>query len=161
VYAWCWPCRWGWASRCSSPSTPPARVSRPFAYLIDLLAAVPSIIFGLWGILVLAPVIRPIAEWLNAHFGWIWLFRHGNVGPTGSNLFTAGIVLAAMLLPIITAITREVFSRTPTAQIEGALALGATKWEVIRTTVLPFGRAGYRERLRCWASAARWARPSR
>ncbi|HEX4247515.1 MAG TPA: phosphate ABC transporter permease subunit PstC [Pseudonocardia sp.] len=122
----------------------PARVSRPLAYLVDLLAAVPSIIFGLWGILVLAPVIRPIAQWLNAHFGWIWLFSHGNVGPDlGSNLFTAGIVLAAMLLPIITAITREVFSRTPRAQIEGALALGATKWEVIQTTVLPFGRAGY------------------
>jgi phosphate transport system permease protein len=122
----------------------PARVARPFAYLVDLLAAVPSIIFGLWGILVLAPVIRPIALWLNAHFGWIWLFGHGNVGPElGSNLFTAGIVLAAMLLPIITAITREVFTRTPVAQIEGALALGATKWEVIRTTVLPFGRAGY------------------
>ena len=122
----------------------PARVARPLAYLVDLLAAVPSIIFGLWGILVLAPVIRPVAQWLNAHFGWIWLFGHGNVGPDlGSNLFTAGIVLAAMLLPIITAITREVFSRTPTAQIEGALALGATKWEVIQTTVLPFGRAGY------------------
>jgi phosphate transport system permease protein len=122
----------------------PARVAKPFAYLVDLLAAVPSIIFGLWGILVLAPVIRPVAVWLNAHFGWIWLFAHGNVGPElGSNLFIAGIVLAAMLLPIITAITREVFERTPTAQIEGALALGATKWEVIQTTVLPFGRAGY------------------
>ncbi|HTF49567.1 MAG TPA: phosphate ABC transporter permease subunit PstC [Pseudonocardia sp.] len=122
----------------------PKRVAKPFAYLVDLLAAVPSIIFGLWGILVLAPVIRPVAVWLNAHFGWIWLFAHGNVGPElGSNLFIAGIVLAAMLLPIITAITREVFERTPTAQIEGALALGATKWEVIQTTVLPFGRAGY------------------
>jgi phosphate transport system permease protein len=122
----------------------PARVARPFAYIVDLLAAVPSIIFGLWGILVLAPVIRPIAEWLNAHLGWIWLFSHGNVGPElGSNLFTAGIVLAAMLLPIITAISREVFARTPRAHIEGALALGATQWEVIRTTVLPFGKAGY------------------
>ena len=122
----------------------PARLARPFAYLVDLLAAVPSIIFGLWGILVLAPVINPFAVWLNAHLGWIWLFAHGNVGPElGSNLFTAGIVLAAMLLPIITAITREVFSRTPRTLIEGALALGATKWEVIRTTVLPFGKAGY------------------
>jgi phosphate transport system permease protein len=122
----------------------PRRLARPMAYLVDLLAAVPSIIFGLWGLLVLAPVIRPVAVWLNAELGWIWLFSRGSVGPElGSNLFTAGIVLAVMLLPIITAITREVFQRTPRAQVEGALALGATRWEVIRMTVLPFGRAGY------------------
>ena len=122
----------------------PRRVARPLGYIVDLLAAVPSIIFGLWGLLVLAPVIRPIAVWLNAHLGWIWLFSTGNVGPVlGSNLFTAGIVLAVMLLPIITAITREVFERTPRTQVEGALALGATRWEVIRMTVLPFGRSGY------------------
>jgi phosphate transport system permease protein len=124
----------------------PSRIARPLAYLVDLLAAVPSIIFGLWGLLVLVPAVRPIALWLNAHFGWIWLFHHNPANvpiSLGTNLFTGGIVLAAMLLPIITAITREVFARTPIAQIEGALALGATKWEVIRTTVLPFGRAGY------------------
>jgi phosphate transport system permease protein len=121
----------------------PARVARPLAYLVDLLAAVPSIIFGLWGILVLAPVIRPVAQWLNAHFGWIWLFAHGNVGPDlGSNLFTAGIVLAAMLLPIITAITREVFQTTDSQLKEGAYALGATRWEMVRMTVLPVSRAG-------------------
>jgi phosphate transport system permease protein len=124
----------------------PDRLARPFAYLVDLLAAVPSIIFGLWGLLVLIPVIRPIALWLNTYVGWIWLFEHdpANVPiAIGQNLFTAGIVLAVMLLPIITAISREVFSRTPRTLIEGALALGATKWEVIRTTVLPFGKAGY------------------
>ncbi|WP_084211381.1 phosphate ABC transporter permease subunit PstC [Pseudonocardia acaciae] len=124
----------------------PRKLARPFAYLVDLLAAVPSIIFGLWGLLVLAPVIYPVAEWLSGSLGWLFLFQaHPDNVPLnrGANLFTAGIVLAVMILPIITSITREVFERTPRMQIEGALALGATRWEVIRTTVLPFGRAGY------------------
>ncbi|MFC5994494.1 phosphate ABC transporter permease subunit PstC [Pseudonocardia hispaniensis] len=122
----------------------PRRVARPFAYLVDLLAAVPSIIFGLWGAFVLAPAILPIAEFLNRYLGWLFLFSDGNVPLIrGANVFTAGIVLAVMILPIITAISREVFERTPRAHIEAALALGATKWEVVRTTVLPFGRAGY------------------
>lgn len=120
----------------------PSRLARPFAYLVDLLAAVPSIIFGLWGLLVLAPVVHPLEQWLTGHLGFIFLFRAMPVIP-GANLFTAGIVLAVMILPIITAISREVFERTPRAQVEGALALGATRWEVIKTTVLPFGRAGY------------------
>ncbi|MET0234753.1 MAG: phosphate ABC transporter permease subunit PstC [Kibdelosporangium sp.] len=122
----------------------PSRLARPFAYVIDLLAAVPSIIYGLWGAIVLAPVLAPITGWLNSVFGWIFLFDNGNVSRSiGQTIFTAGIVLAVMLLPIITAISREVFERTPTMQIEGALALGATRWEVVRTTVLPFGKAGY------------------
>jgi len=120
----------------------PSRLARPFAYLVDLLAAVPSVIFGLWGLLVLAPVLLPLTDWLSTHLGWIPLFRKVNI-IAGANLFTAGIVLAVMILPIITAISREVFTRTPRAQIEGALALGATRWEVIRYTVLPFGKAGY------------------
>ncbi|RSM84261.1 phosphate ABC transporter permease subunit PstC [Kibdelosporangium aridum] len=122
----------------------PKRLARPFAYIIDLLAAVPSIIYGLWGAVVLAPALEPITGWLNSIFGWLFLFHEGNVSrPIGQTIFTAGIVLAVMLLPIITAISREVFERTPTMHIEGALALGATRWEVIRTTVLPFGKAGY------------------
>ena len=121
----------------------PRRVARPFGYLVDLLAAVPSIIFGLWGLFVLAPVIQPFAQGLQDSLGWFFLFSPGNVQITGATLFTAGIVLAVMILPIITAITREVFERTPRSQIEAALALGSTKWEVVRTTVLPFGRAGY------------------
>jgi phosphate transport system permease protein len=120
----------------------PSRLARPFAYLVDLLAAVPSVIFGLWGLLVLAPVLLPFTDWLSTNLGWIPLFRKVNI-IAGANLFTAGIVLAVMILPIITAISREVFTRTPRAQIEGALALGATRWEVIRYTVLPFGKAGY------------------
>jgi len=122
----------------------PRRLARPFAYLIDLLAAVPSIIFGLWGILVLAPKIAPVGEWINSVLGWFPFFADGNLnGNYANTIFTAGVVLAVMVLPIMTSLTREVFERTPTAQIEGALALGATKWEVIRTTVLPFGKSGY------------------
>jgi phosphate transport system permease protein len=122
----------------------PRRLARPFAYVIDLLAAVPSIIFGLWGILVLAPVLAPVSQWINRTLGFIPIFGQGNVFPNFSGtIFTAGVVLAVMLLPIITSLSREVFERTPTTHIEGALALGATRWEVIRTTVLPFGKAGY------------------
>lgn len=122
----------------------PRVLARPFAYVVDLLAAVPSVIYGLWGALVLAPVINPVAVWLNTNLGWIPIFADGNVpAGSGANVFTAGIVLAVMILPIITGVTREVFARTPTAQIEGALALGATKWEVVRTTVWPFGRNGF------------------
>jgi phosphate transport system permease protein len=124
----------------------PRRLARPFAYVVDLLAAVPSIIFGLWGIFVLAPVIAPFTNWLNSVAGGFFLFARRPGDPNlalGGNIFTAGIVLAVMILPIITAVTREVFDRTPTIHKEAALALGATKWEMVRTTVLPFGRAGY------------------
>lgn len=122
----------------------PRGLARPFAYIVDLLAAVPSVIYGLWGVIVLGPVLNPIAMWLNTNLGWIPIFANGNISTsTGGNVFTAGIVLAVMILPTITGVTREVFSRTPTAHIEGALALGATKWEVVRTTVWPFGRNGF------------------
>jgi phosphate transport system permease protein len=122
----------------------PRVLMRPFGYIIDLLAAVPSIVFGLWGIKVLGPALEPVAQWLNDTLGWFPLFATGNVSiGGGGTIFTAGIVLAVMILPIITAVTREVFRQTPAMQIEGALALGATRWEMIRTTVLPFGRSGY------------------
>ncbi|WP_112275268.1 phosphate ABC transporter permease subunit PstC [Lentzea terrae] len=120
------------------------KFARPFAYIIDLLAAVPSIVFGLWGAKVLGPSLEPIATFLNKNLAWIPLFSDGNVSLSGGgNIFTAGIVLSIMILPIITAVSREVFRQTPVMQIEGALALGATRWEMIRTTVLPFGRSGY------------------
>jgi phosphate transport system permease protein len=122
----------------------PRRIIGPLAYLVDLLAAVPSIIYGVWGLYVLAPRLRPIATWLNEHLGWVFLFATGNASVSGGGtIFTAGIVLAVMILPIITAVTREVFIKTPQSQIEAALALGATRWEVVKTTVLPFGRSGY------------------
>lgn len=119
------------------------RFSRPFAILVDLLAAVPSIVFGLWGIFVLAPWLGPVARFLNENLGWFFLFSKGNVSLAGGGtIFTAGIVLAVMILPIITSVTREVFSLTPRGQVEAAQALGATKWEVIRMTVYPYGRSG-------------------
>jgi phosphate transport system permease protein len=122
----------------------PRRVNAPLAYMVDLLAAVPSIIYGVWGLYVLAPVLKPIALWLNENLGWLFLFKTGNASVAGGGtIFTAGIVLAVMILPIITAVTREVFVQTPRGQIEAALALGATRWEVVRTTVLPFGLSGY------------------
>jgi phosphate transport system permease protein len=120
------------------------RVAGPLSYMVDLLAAVPSIIYGVWGIYVLAPVIKPVAVWLNDNMGWFFLFATGTASVDGGGtIFTAGIVLAVMILPIITAVSREVFIQTPRGQIEAALALGATRWEVVRTTVLPFGLSGY------------------
>ncbi|MCV7079536.1 phosphate ABC transporter permease subunit PstC [Mycobacterium szulgai] len=130
----------------------PRRLSRPFAAMVDLLAAVPSIVFGLWGIFVLAPKLEPIASFLNRHLGsvclwrkhdWLCLFKQGNVSLAGGGtIFTASIVLAVMILPIVTSVSREVFRQTPLIHIEAAQALGATKWEVVRMTVLPFGRSG-------------------
>src|ERR1700744_3557073 len=121
----------------------PARLSRPFGAVVDLLAAVPSIVFGLWGLFVLAPTLKPVAEFFNRNLNWIFLFKQGNVSLAGGGtIFTAGVVLSAMILPIITSVSREVFRQTPRIQIEAALALGATKWEVVRMTVLPFGRSG-------------------
>jgi phosphate transport system permease protein len=121
----------------------PARLARPFAAMVDLLAAVPSIIFGLWGIFVLAPKLEPLAELLNRNLGWIFLFKHGNVSLAGGGtIFTAGIVLSVMILPIITSVAREAFRQTPRIQMEAAQALGATRWEVVRMTVLPYGRSG-------------------
>ncbi|MGV9669966.1 phosphate ABC transporter permease subunit PstC [Gordonia sp. NPDC003504] len=121
----------------------PRRISRPLGAVIDLLAAVPSIIFGLWGIYILAPFIAPFAEWLNSSLGWFFLFGTGSTSIAGGGtIFTAGIVLAIMMLPIITSITREVLRQTPSGQKEAAMALGATKWEVIRMTSFPYGRSG-------------------
>ncbi|GAA3956312.1 phosphate ABC transporter permease subunit PstC [Gordonia caeni] len=125
----------------------PPRLAKPITYVVDLLAAVPSIVYGLWGILVLGPAMVGINQWLVDTTGsWLPFFREPqNVAnmSTGGTLLTAGIVLAVMILPVITAVTREVFAKTPRSQREAALALGATKWEVVRTAVLPFGFSGY------------------
>ncbi len=119
----------------------PRRLAQGLGYVVDLLAAVPSVVFGLWGILVFAPALRPIYAWLNDHMGWFPLFS-GTASATGRTILTAALVLAVMTLPIMTAICREVFLQTPVLHEEAALALGATRWEMIRMAVLPFGRSG-------------------
>lgn len=118
----------------------PARLSRPLGAVVDLLAAVPSIIFGLWGMAVLGPKLQPVADFLNSNLGWFFLFADGNV--SSGTIFTAGIVLAIMILPIITSISREVLQQTPVLHKEAALALGATKWEMLRMTSFPYARSG-------------------
>ena len=118
----------------------PRRIARPIASAVDLLAAVPSIVYGLWGIQVLAPAIEPFGDWLSENLGWIPLFAPGLT--SAGTVYSIGVVLAIMILPIITAISREVFDQTPLLHKEAALALGATHWEMVRTTVLPFGRPG-------------------
>ena len=119
----------------------PRRLAQALGYVIDLLAAVPSVVYGLWGILVLAPASVGISTWLHDYLGFIPLFA-GPVSITGRTMLVAGLVLAVMILPIITAVSREVFLQTPKLHEEAALALGATRWEMIRMAVLPFGRSG-------------------
>ncbi len=119
----------------------PRRFAQTLGYIIDLLAAIPSVVYGLWGILVLAPFLNPTYVWLNENLGWIPLFE-GQVSATGRTMLTVGIVLAIMILPIMAAIIREVFLQTPKLHEEAALALGATRWEMIRMAVIPFGRPG-------------------
>ena len=119
----------------------PPRVAQTLGYLVDLLAAVPSIVYGLWGAAVLGPASIGLSTWLNDWFGWLPFFA-GPVSATGRTMLVAGLVLAVMILPIITAVSREVFRQTPKLHEEAALALGATRWEMIRMAVLPFGRSG-------------------
>ena len=118
----------------------PPRIALTLGYLVDMLAAIPSIIYGLWGIFVLGPAAVPVMEWLEGHLGFIPLFA-GPASVTGRTMFVAGLVLAVMILPIVSAVAREAFALTPRRLQEGAQALGATRWEMIRMTVLPFGRS--------------------
>ncbi|MEX5299094.1 phosphate ABC transporter permease subunit PstC [Kocuria sp. CPCC 205292] len=119
----------------------PARIAKPVGYVIDLLAAIPSVIYGAWGTTVLASSVVPFYDWLSTNLGFIPIFS-GPASQTGKTMLTAGVVLAIMILPIITAMSRELFVQTPKLHEEAALALGATRWEMIRMTVLPFARPG-------------------
>ena len=119
----------------------PTWLSRPAAATIDLLAAVPSIVYGFWGLKVAGQYFEPVAGAIQGALGWIPFFGDGGTSAR-STLAFAGIILSIMILPIITAITREVFAQVPTTHKEGALALGATKWEMIRVAVLPYGKPG-------------------
>jgi phosphate transport system permease protein len=122
----------------------PRRLASTLGYVIDLLAAVPSVVYGLWGVAVLVPVLQPFYQWLADNLGFIPFFAPPESGEifTGRVAFSAGIVLAIMVIPIITAITREVFLQTPRLHEEAALAMGATRWEMIRMAVFPFARSG-------------------
>ena len=119
----------------------PPKLAAPVAYVIDLLAAVPSVVFGLWGAQALSAAFQPVQAWLAENAGWLPFFA-GPVSATGRTMLTAGVVLAIMILPIVTAISREVFAQTPRLHEEAALALGATRWEMIRMAVFPYGRSG-------------------
>ena len=119
----------------------PRRLAQGLGYVVDLLAAIPSIVFGFWGIAWFAPRLVPLYGWLAEHASWIPLFA-GPASPTGRTMLTAGLVLAVMILPIVSAISREVFTQAPSLHREAALALGATRWEMIRMAVLPYGRSG-------------------
>jgi phosphate transport system permease protein len=118
----------------------PPRIASTLGYMVDLLAAIPSIIYGLWGIFVLGPAAVPVLKWLEEKLGWIPLFD-GPASVTGRTMLVAGLVLAVMIMPIVSAVAREAFVQTPRKLTEGAQALGATRWEMIRMTVLPFGKS--------------------
>jgi len=119
----------------------PRRIAGVLGYLVDLLAAVPSIVFGLWGIIVIRPLLLPLTDWLSDNLGWIPIFA-GAPSSTGSTILAGAVVLAVMILPIISSISREIFLQTPRLHEEAALALGATKWEMIRMAVFPYARSG-------------------
>jgi phosphate transport system permease protein len=117
----------------------PRRLRQPLTILVELLAAVPSVVYGLWGIKVLAPKLQPVEQWVTDTFGFL-PFVGGQVSIP--NYFVAGLILAIMILPIVSAISREVISTVPAEHKEAALALGATRWEMIRMAVMPYSRAG-------------------
>jgi phosphate transport system permease protein len=118
----------------------PRVIQRPLAFIVELLAAVPSVIYGLFGFLVLAPWLQGSAEpWLQKYLGFLPFFQ-GSFH--GLSLLAAGVILVIMILPLITSVSREIILTTPTAQREALLALGATRWEVIRHAVLPYSRIG-------------------
>ncbi|WP_245565381.1 phosphate ABC transporter permease subunit PstC [Nocardioides insulae] len=119
----------------------PRWLSKPTAYVIDLLAAVPSVVFGLWGGLAFGPYIQPAHVWLHEHLSWLPFFSP-TPSATGRTMLTAGFVLAIMILPIITSLCREIFAQTPRLHEEAALALGATRWETVRYAVFPYARSG-------------------
>jgi phosphate transport system permease protein len=118
----------------------PRRVATLLGFTVDLLAAVPSIVFGLWGRDYFVAPVAGLSKWLHKYFGWIPIF--GGDGPYGKSILLGSMVLGIMVLPIVTALSRDVFAQTPKMNEEAALALGATKWEMIRTAVLPYGRPG-------------------
>jgi phosphate transport system permease protein len=119
----------------------PARLGRPLVALLDLLAAIPSLIYGMWGLYFLQPKLMGTSRWLTDHLGFIPFF-HTTRPVFGSSMFIAGIVVGLMVLPIVASVTREVLSQAPRVVCEAALALGSSRWGMIRSVILPFGRSG-------------------
>lgn len=120
----------------------PRRVGRYVGYLLDLLAAVPSVVYGLWGVFVLVPALVPLQRGIDRAVGGVVPVFDSRNGVYGRSIFAASVVLAIMVLPIVAALAREVFRQVPRAHREAAFALGATRWEVIKLAVLPYGRSG-------------------
>jgi phosphate transport system permease protein len=124
----------------------PLRLKRPLIAVIDLMAAVPSVIYGLWGLMFLMPNILGVESWLARHLGFIPVF-HFTLSPTltanyANTTFICGVVVSLMVIPIITSLSRQVFSQAPQSEREGAYALGSTRWGMVKTVVLPFGQGG-------------------
>jgi phosphate transport system permease protein len=118
----------------------PPKLGRVLTTPVELLAAIPSVVYGLWGLFVLVPLLRESVEpWLGKYFGWLPLFRGP---PIGLGYLASGLILAVMILPTIVAVSVEVMKTTPEANREAALALGATKWEAVMMAVIPYSRAG-------------------
>lgn len=126
-------------------------VKRALTSIVDLMAAIPSVIFGLWGLAYLQNVIVPFSRWLSTWFGWIPIFHVTGADPSNplpntaiytSSTFIAGLVVGLMIVPVMTSMMRESFSRAPAGEREGAYALGATRWGMIRSVVIPYGRGG-------------------
>jgi len=118
----------------------PRRARGPLTIMIDLLAAVPSVVYGLWGVFVLVPHLKPAEQWVTDKLHFIPFI--GGAAVAGPNYFIGGLILAIMIVPIVSAISREVMATVPADHKEAALALGATRWEMIRMAVLPYSRAG-------------------
>ncbi len=120
----------------------PSRIRRTLTTMIDLLAAIPSIIFGMWGLFALKGHLVPVERFLAAHFSVVPFLRINEGAALVGSSFIAGFVVAIMIIPIITSVTRDVMAQVPREQCEGALALGATRWGMIRAVILPFARGG-------------------
>jgi phosphate transport system permease protein len=129
----------------------PRRLRQALINLVDLMAAVPSVVYGLWGFYFLSEPIIPLVRWLSSTFGWIPLLGIHDAKPDDpfqsltiyeSSTFIAGVVVALMIMPIICSVMRESFAQAPIGEREGAYALGATRWGMIRSVVLPFGKGG-------------------
>ncbi|MBI2917551.1 MAG: phosphate ABC transporter permease subunit PstC [Chloroflexi bacterium] len=118
----------------------PRWLRAPASFLVEMLAAIPSVVLGLWGLFVMAPVLYPLEKWLASSLGFVPLFRGPVFG--GVNFLAGGLILSIMALPIITAVVRDAILTVPAAQREAMLALGATRWEAISQAVLPYARSG-------------------